>query len=247
MQSYAHPLVDDDNPLYCPAVSVTAYMNHLRHKLDRKYLFQRQHRNNDDLLLSFASVLDKAITQQDFYKDDEKKDEDEDSRWLVHHVPLMGVSDRTSSGSRNGLPAIPGWEKDVEESYIPKYARIDIKSISQAQPNLKRKRSSFTDLHGPPRYARSFQSTHDSSFDVDIKREQLHYSDAIFRSSSCFSQDRTEDILVDNSSSALEALVGQIDSILPGVRLKERLLRIGKLTYQTITDYLAEHGIFLHS
>jgi hypothetical protein len=46
--------------------------------------------------------------------------------------------------------------------------------------SVKRKRSlsscSFSDINGPPQHARSFQSVHDSSFEITIKHEKLNYS-----------------------------------------------------------------------
>jgi len=44
------------------------------------------------------------------------------------------------------------------------------------------------------------------------------------------------------SRSGLEALVSYIDSTLPGIRLRERLLSLSDLSHQTIIDYLGDHG-----
>ena len=39
------------------------------------------------------------------------------------------------------------------------------------------------------------------------------------------------------------ALIAHLTTLLPGIRLQERLLGIGSPTYQRIADYLAQHGL----
>jgi hypothetical protein len=39
------------------------------------------------------------------------------------------------------------------------------------------------------------------------------------------------------------ALIGHLDSLLPGIRLQERLLGVTPLTHQGIANYLAQHGL----
>ena len=38
------------------------------------------------------------------------------------------------------------------------------------------------------------------------------------------------------------ALIAHLNTLLPGIRLQERLLSLGSPTYQRIADYLAQHG-----
>jgi len=58
--------------------------------------------------------------------------------------------------------------------------RLALGVRSRVQPSeevkRKRKRSSFSDIRGPPRYARSIQSVHESSFDITLKPEKLSYA-----------------------------------------------------------------------
>ncbi|KAJ7897412.1 hypothetical protein B0H13DRAFT_2337944 [Mycena leptocephala] len=54
--------------------------------------------------------------------------------------------------------------------------RSTVKKVTY-RPPLKRKRSrtSFSDLDGPSKYARSIQSVHESSFEISVKRERLQF------------------------------------------------------------------------
>lgn len=47
------------------------------------------------------------------------------------------------------------------------------------------------------------------------------------------------------SPRGIQSFIKRLESLLPGIRLKERLSRLHDLTHQTITDFLADNGKFV--
>lgn len=170
MQRYSTPLIDEQNPFYCPTVSATAYINSLRQNLRRNdpNIHRELQPQDAQLLLSFARVLDKALMQDDDVA------ESFGSLGAIPDSPDRGPLSDTSSEDLD-YP-IPAWER-YQDSSESGNSWIDIGGClaRNRRPVVKRKRTSFSEIRGPPKYARSFQSVHDSSFEIDIKRENLQY------------------------------------------------------------------------
>ncbi|KDR78620.1 hypothetical protein GALMADRAFT_223884 [Galerina marginata CBS 339.88] len=104
-------------------------------------------------------------------------------------------------------------------------------------PDLKRK-SPFSDFGAPPKYARSVQSVHASSFDIEVFHEKLQYNQT--RSSPMTPKELLKDLgLVDDLDGSL---IARMDAALPGMRLKERLFELGHDTPQAWMDFLSDHG-----
>ncbi|KAJ7266568.1 hypothetical protein C8J57DRAFT_1068466 [Mycena rebaudengoi] len=199
MPSYSRPVIDDKNPLYCPAVTASSYLSSVRRRARRRnsHSYPRALPPGDKLISSFARVLDRALQGEN----DPILDYDEDATL-------------TSST----------WNAST---------RTSVKKSSR-QP-LKRK-SSFSDLAGPPKYARSIQSVHESSFEISVRRERLqyfppkpHYSPLVLPK--------------EPASSKLSPLIKRLDALMPGTRLEERLSSLSDLSHQGIADYLGEHGM----
>lgn len=172
------PSIDEKNPLYCPAVSATAYLDSIRHHLHQRTSRTSKNKKsrNDQLLVSFARVLDKALLSGD------SSDESDvfPPRSLVR--PASPDSSEEDTVTANSQYSIPAWERfnEDDESYSLDDQWVGMRGVPipprRRQNGLKRKRSPFSDINGPSRHARSIQSVHDSSFDVTVRRENLVYS-----------------------------------------------------------------------
>jgi hypothetical protein len=145
--TYTYPLVDEQNPFYCPAVPASSYILSVQHHL--RYDAPRQKHSH-----SFAQYLERAIEEETRYSD-------------------FAPSEPAFHGSM-----LPGSNRNPFSDFSPRGARSSFAHV------LKRKRSgssnTFSDIRGPERYTKSLQSVHDSSFDLSIQAEQLHYSSSAY-------------------------------------------------------------------
>lgn len=238
--SYALPVVDEKNPFYCPAISASTYVKSLRQKFSRKQASRPNHRINK---LSFAQLLDRSLLQSD---DEESSDISQEwtSRFSDQNPCLPPI---LSSGSREGLPDIPAWEKDPIHLHLPPLLETIGDSSCLAnflKSGSKRKKTSFSDLRGPAKHARSFQSVQDSSFDIEVKHEKLNYSGS-FPCSPPAQPVQTSPKAPPGLASAInfELLIDCLDETMPGIRLKERLRNLKHTSHQSMADFLAENGI----
>jgi len=88
--------------------------------------------------------------------------------------------DEPQSFARNLDRAL--FPEEIEPSYISVWAQYSSRSTSPADRDncralVKRKRSSdtFSDIKRVAKYAKSYQSVHESSFEVDINAHRLNY------------------------------------------------------------------------
>jgi hypothetical protein len=148
MLPYSLPTIDEKNPLYCPAITASSYLSSLRRQNRRRKSSRTENQPpNDRVLSSFARVLDKALQEGD-------------------NEPL-------------GTLLKPEDDDSIATSFTLSTSfehRSTVKKVTY-RPPLKRKRSrtSFSDLDGPSKYARSIQSVHESSFEISVKRERLQF------------------------------------------------------------------------
>lgn len=163
------PSIDEKNPLYCPSVSATAYLDSIRHRLHQGTKKSR----NDKLYVSFARVLDKGLLSGD-------SDDEGDAfppRSLVRSASPDSSGDDTITA--NSQYSIPTWERfnveddtfNMEDQWVGGMRGVP---IPPRRP--KRKRSPFSDIDGPSKHARSVQSTQDGSFTISVRHENLVYS-----------------------------------------------------------------------
>ncbi|KAG6817233.1 hypothetical protein H0H87_011290 [Tephrocybe sp. NHM501043] len=249
------PSIDVNNPFYCPAVPATSYIKSLQNQVRRKTRSKVQSRRNNRLVVSFARVLKNALLTDAF---DSSDDENYDAAACINlHLSANHASPTSSSSSDDGNPmsaTIPLWEhEDEQDSWeevfvVPK----------------KRKRANFSDICGPPKYARSVLSAHDSSFDVSVKRETLCYSDgpasplepkplfpAASQESASALELRVRDLeerlfgpaIGTESPCDIHAFIDRLDDMLPGIRLKERLSQLSVISHQSIIDFLGANGM----
>lgn len=185
MPSYNFPSIDAKNPFYCPSVPAAAYLDSLRRRLSRTGPYSKS-TNNQYFLKSFARILDKALLSDDSDNDDDDDDTsaflEPSSRINLSHRELELPSPETSEDHPLGFEyTIPTWEyEDIDDLSENPWVGIRGQPVPSNPPglqNLKRKRTSFSDIRGPEKHAKSFQSVHDSSFDVSVKHEKLRYSE----------------------------------------------------------------------
>ncbi|KAG6812249.1 hypothetical protein H0H92_003705 [Tricholoma furcatifolium] len=252
---FAPPSIDVENPFYCPDQPPALYIKSLQSQVRHKTKTKTQSRY-DRLLVSFVKVLENAVLQDTFDSSD-----DDTCFPTVRGDPVtrsisLASSSSSSSDETNLLSNIPRWEREHGAN-----------SWRQQSVSLKkRKRGSFSDIRGPTKYAKSILSAHDSSFDVTVKRETLEYSTI------SGSSDRTDPSVLpvvhdDASMLALRlrdlqeryfgpsigtestrdilAFIDVLDGILPGIRLKERLLRLPIISHQSIIDFLGVNELSL--
>lgn len=163
--TYPIPIIDKNNPFYCPTVSPTSYLATLR-----KSLLKRHVPEDDNALFSFARNLD-----QDCF------DHEDPSIHRYQDHRRVGAARFRTSSSPDELPPYspPRWER----RYLPPYPsqREHHPVALQSTHAIKRKRSStttttFSDLDGSTKRGRSSESIHDSSFDVSGQAERLFVS-----------------------------------------------------------------------
>jgi hypothetical protein len=181
MPTYSFPSIDVKNPLYCPSVSAAAYLDSLRRRLRRNRSRPNPYRkstHNEYFLQSFARILDNALLSSD--------SDDEDTRAFPPQSRIKSshpgqLSSDTNEAKTLGFEyAIPTWEyedaDDLSENLWVGIKGQPLPSKLPALQDLKRKRTSFSDIRGPAKHAKSFQSVQESSFDISVKHEKLRYS-----------------------------------------------------------------------
>ena len=185
-----------------------------------KSLRSRSHRfrrsRRLNLFQSFARALEQSIRTQD---SDDGEDSVE-SNWILGNYYAPPRKRR----------------KYLED--LPSPLTADLES-PQRLKSLKPK-VYFSDLDGSPKYARSQPSFHDSSFDIEVQHEKLDYFANIIESSPQrpwhHSRAKKPDVKI---------LADRLNSALPGIRLRERLLGLKSLTPEAFMDFMAENGMSL--
>ena len=156
---YAIPLVDDQNPCYCPEISSRTYMALLHTSLSNSEV--PPDISSKVVFNSFAKVLG-----QHFHEIQEEEE-------YLYYTKYQHLIARRS-GKTLSPPAYspPSWQHSP--AYPPGLIPPS-HSRSYAVP-LKRKRSSsglFSDLRGPEKRGRSLEFVQDSSFDISRKADKL--------------------------------------------------------------------------
>ncbi|KAF8650024.1 hypothetical protein AX16_005462 [Volvariella volvacea WC 439] len=246
------PTIDDANPFYCPSVPPSLYLANLRQ--GRRTRSGNNYPPSQYPPNSFLRILRQAVG--------------EDGTCLNSDDELETSNSSGDNTAHESLSLHPPWSED--SSTLPVSPSFSLSRSQVSGPLLKRVRSSsFSDLLGPPLFRKSIQSVHESSFEVSVRHEKLKYSvprRKTKKSRSPVAQvDGLEDIsdiaaqglaarvrmLEDElygppvgteSPRGLQSLISRLDSLLPGIRLKDRLCALDPLTHQSIADYLGSNG-----
>ena len=170
--SMAHtvPLIDEEpsNPFYCPDIPAISFADSLRRQLYKDVGSPRQtstpYRIGRKLLLSYARNLDRALVP--------RKSDSTAAGASLSHVDVA-----TNADSRVSL-----WD---DSSTLASYRGRGL-LFSRGSLMIRHKGSgsfsgssspSFSDIIGCyTQHAKSYQSVHESSFEVELRSEKLNYS-----------------------------------------------------------------------
>ncbi|KAI0791197.1 hypothetical protein C8Q75DRAFT_732327 [Abortiporus biennis] len=245
------PTIDERNPFYCPTVPAVEYLDSLRRDLrtsvgdGNKSANTSFHRLSDDPdFPSFASLLDRSITDDDLIQ-------------LVYGsgMPANRRLSDSSSYSVNSILSAPSWEKNRNRH------RYNIVQNSPSTYSSKKtlvstaSSDNFSALKGPLRRGLSSASVSQGSFVLSGKAQRLRYRDFLPRSkiasqtSSDFGMQRRHTHkhlygpqIGTETPRGIKAFIERLDSVLPGIRLKEKLYTLDALSHQRIVDTLAMDG-----
>ncbi|TFY54163.1 hypothetical protein EVJ58_g9020 [Rhodofomes roseus] len=247
---YEQPLIDERNPFYCPALDALAFLQSLRHELHAAPP-PYSHSPGDHQLPSFAECLDKSLDEAELHE------------LLYRAVPRVldspGVSQTSLSFS--------GFVCD-HSTPVPRRGF----HLQDAPPGVKAKRKrpasppgTFSDLLAPPKREKSYQSVNEGSFELSARGEKLRYFsgsvDALYSpyaprnygysDADTFELERRIRVLEDElygppvgaeTPRSMNALTTRLDTLLPGIRLKERLQALKADSHQHIANILAVDG-----
>lgn len=235
------PVIDDDNPFYCPKIPASMYLRSLRRKVQQLSQLPRHQSPS----LSFSQLLEHSA-----HADHSSTVETAlGSDWIPGDYFSSGRG-WFSSPRGDHLPP-PYSPVDSTQVHDPRvtYRQGQLKGPPVPDPSmvnpsvlitsaLKRK-SEFSDFAAPPKYARSIQSLHDSSFDLELKREVLHFSEAA----------TSPHLRVPSPAKATRppsppslSLVEEVALALPGIRLRERLKDLQRTSSQDVMTFLSDNG-----
>lgn len=248
----AAPSIDVQNPLYCPSVPATSFLNALRTQLNRP--IRPSQKNSHRKGRRRGSRFDPKVVVYSFTR-------------LLGKVLLQDDSSPSATHSQHykdpGFIQLP-W--DISGSSLSK----------DTQPRSSRKRrlsDSFPEiLHGPAKHAKSlitFPTSDDSStgddelatfLPLDLNRTwDSDLSPVKTQDLAAKPEVSVEEQLVDRirmledflygppigpeSPRGLGILIDRLDTLLPGIRLKVRLGALRDKSHQGIADYMGEHGL----
>lgn len=181
MSMYQVPLIDKQNPLYCPDTSSKTYLATLHNKL---FTSRSASDASDDSnsLSSFARIIDYHFFgmveyRSSYYNQDQRL---ENGRSQQNYISPPAYSP-------------PSWERQNLPMYTPKAVNSNLYTSPNVLDHLsfrglKRQRSTpssdpFADLRGPVKRGRSSESFHDSSFDLSGKGQKIFGSSFLYESS----------------------------------------------------------------
>ena len=227
MPVYVIPVVDDNNPLYCPAIPAALYLKSLRGRFNKSGWSHRR----PGLFQSFARTLEQSTRTEDSDNDDDTIGSD----WILGNYYALGHKQSLVRRQHLGDSVTGELDHDSIQGKPVNYLASSPKPFQSFR--LKRKLC-FSDLGAPPKYGRSQPSCHDSSFDIDVQHEKLEYFSNTMESSS--PQKASQHSRAERLDA--ETLADRLDSTLPGIRLRERLLALTYRTPEAFMDFMSENG-----
>jgi len=236
MLNYTSPLVDAKNPLYCPAIPAAEYLKELRFRTQKSAKSRNPSRRS--LSHSFGHTLEQSS------REDPNNDCSIGSDWILGDYYPSRSGQGWFSSQSPGAEDLPPYSPTA-----PVRPQSKVLQILDISPNLSgtkrifhdlKRKNDFSDFVAPPKYARSLLSVHDSSFDLEVWHEKLQFTGV--RSSPIDTKNVFKDINPATLPHDLDKLIDNLDSELPGIRLKERLWRLGVINPQSLMDFLCKHG-----
>lgn len=162
MKEHDLPVVDDQNPLYCPAIPAVSFLNTIRKQLhgtgfspeDEKNALKLSPGSDEHLLPSFTQLLDKSVTADDLLEllynpaGAEKLSSDSDP---------IEAQDQTCISDQNNFAILSG---------------LDTASRNE---NSSAAPETFSDLEGPGKREMSLLSVNEGSFELSAKADRILY------------------------------------------------------------------------
>ncbi|KAL1721344.1 hypothetical protein EV715DRAFT_195328 [Schizophyllum commune] len=248
------PVVDEQNPLYCPTLSATSYLESLRRQVARDSYAQRA--LGEDPLLSFARLLQNAL--QEPGSQPRPAHNTRSTTKFESHSPQLpraqysSISGDLTLGSNLTLGSDPPFDSSFSQldstvcdgTTRHPFPHFDFRPPATVRP--KRRLSDFSDFNGPSQLDRSQMSNQDSSFDVVVKHECLDFD--VYDPDSAppppYSPIQLYGPYIGSESPrGVSNLIDRLSTLLPGIRLKERLYALSNLGHQSIADFLADNGL----
>lgn len=160
MKDYDIPLVDDENPLYCPALPAVSFLEAIRQQLHGSPGPKASDPtttpelcpdtpSDDYLLPSFARLLDKSVTDDDLLE-------------LLYNPERTGIQDLLDQDDENASSVL-----DLARTVHNGAERMVKK---EASPGLQQ---TFSDLDGPVKREKSVLSVNDGSFELSGKADRI--------------------------------------------------------------------------
>ncbi|KAH7903437.1 hypothetical protein BJ138DRAFT_1131374 [Hygrophoropsis aurantiaca] len=237
------PLVDEENPFYCPDISASSYLATLRHSLH-----SNASRFQDSSLRTFLWKLGSGCLKKDM-----------SPAWNAQNAQLNEPSQTTSSP----LVASPWMQGRGIIPKDPRFDKDDILKLHHAGPYRALKRnfdlsdSSSTDyMRGPTKRRKSSMSVYVSSMDLDSDRNGPIFSVVRSRGEQYgpAAYDVTDKDFIlkygpnveDETPSHLADLIIRLSLLLPGVGIQRSILdnvHLFQLSHQKIATILANRGL----
>ncbi|KAF9525813.1 hypothetical protein CPB83DRAFT_743348, partial [Crepidotus variabilis] len=192
------PIVDNQNPFYCPAIPKSAFLGVIvdRNKARRNgVIFQE--------LTPLSESSGDPTTGVDMVGSD----------WILGQYFSSSRNNWLADSSLHDLPPYTS-----SESLVPHDSPTDLRHLQAQKRRPKRKSSeTFSDFDAPPKYARSIQSVHESSFDLEVRRDKLRL-DAISSPSIDLGNLGSTGSL---SNVSVATVINLLEISLPGLRLRQ--------------------------
>ena len=162
MKDHDLPVVDDQNPLYCPAVPAVSFLKTIRKQLhgtgsgsdDEIKPAKLSPCSDDHLLPSFTQLLDKSVTADD----------------LLELLYNPAGAEKLSNDSDPTGPQDQTYNNDQSHSAI--LSGLDTVSRNE---NSSAAPETFSDLEGPGKREMSLLSVNEGSFELSAKADRILY------------------------------------------------------------------------
>ncbi|KAF7311901.1 hypothetical protein MIND_00201400 [Mycena indigotica] len=221
------PVIDENNPFYCPGITASAYLSSLRRKARHGAAARLPQPSND--LISFARVL----VQDENYKPTLRAlDSDDDDAESTLVPPDKTTSTKASTSRRplkrkrsNSFSDLRGSPKHVRSSLSIQESSFEI-SVKRERLQYYSAKYTYSPFINPKSSAKLVRSNSDNRARVRGLEDEL-YGPPI----------GTE------SPRGIKPFIERLDAMIPGIRLQARLSKLPDLSHQAIADYLGEHGL----
>ncbi|PCH42550.1 hypothetical protein WOLCODRAFT_72130 [Wolfiporia cocos MD-104 SS10] len=245
------PIIDEQNPFYCPTSTAVVFIEALRSQIHGA---PPPYTRSPTDFPSFAERLEQSINEDDVYQ------------LLYRSLPAVNSSEVSALHSSFSVPAYDQSTPTRAVRRLPAGDPPGVKAKRKKSESLE----SFSDLMGPPRNERSFQSVNDQSFELSGKVDKIRYWKATMGALlSPYSGEKQNNVppasgeytmrdmerrifkledelygppIGTETPRGISVLISRLNALLPGIRLKERLYALGTPDHQDIVDLLARGG-----